>query len=210
MAKPTQPPVAQYNILETFSDNSFDNLKKILLPLIGTPPVIGHDDRIGDLYDLSQELEFNSCLLDNSFDIEELSITSIKVTVGQCIIGGVCIDIKEEKTLYINGTNSYFDWVSPITGTGTVYILIYYDYDYDPGLEDQLAYVGLMKKTDYALLSTEEKKKYCFIGAIKVNASVEIISPLHYTDPDDLSVSRPYPRGWGDGGWIDIPEEFIV
>jgi hypothetical protein len=202
--------VEQYSILEAFSENTNDQMKKLVYPLIGTPPVTGHSTIAGDLYDMTEPLDFNSCIADDSFSVERLSSTSIKVLSGICIIGGVCIDIRRSKTLYINSEDSYFSWVNVISGAGTVYILVYYDSVYNSSLNESLAYVGLMKKTDYAALTTAEKKYYCFIGAIKVNSSVEIISPLYYYDPDNTSQERPHPKGFADGGWLDIPEEFII
>lgn len=205
-----QEPIDQYSILSTFSDNSKDNLSKLTYPMIGTPPISGYNKLAGDLYDLYEDIDLNSCLTDNSFDIEEVNSTSIKVTTGRCIIGGVCIDIKEDKILNIDDENSYFDWVDVITGAGTIYILIYYDYTYEAGVDEKQAYVGLMEKTDYETLTTEAKEYYCLLGAIKVNSSVEIISPLYYWDPDDTSQDRPHPRGFADGGWLDLPGEFII
>ena len=200
-----QLPPDQYNILEPFDDNTNTNLRKLTHSMVGTPPVSGYNKDVLDLYDLYEDIEYNSCLTDNSFDIEILSSVSIKVTTGRCVIGGVCIDIKRSKTLYINDEESYFSWVNAISGAGTVYILIYYNTSINSS-----AYVGLMKKTDYTSLTTSLKKKYCFIGAIKVDSSVEIISPLYYWDPDDTSQGRPHPKGFADGGWLDIPEEFII
>lgn len=205
-----QPPVDQYSILDVFSDNDFENVSKLTFHMIGTPPVTGYNKDILDLYDLYEDIDFNSCLTDDSFDIEEVSSTSVKVTTGRCVIGGVGIDIKRDTTLIINDEESYFDWVNAIAGAGTVYILAYYDSEYDAELEESLAYIGLMKKTDYTTLTTTEKKSYCFIGAIKINSSVEIITPLYYWDPDDTSQGRPHPKGFADGGWLDIPDEFIV
>ena len=66
-----------------------------------------------------------------------------------------------------------------------------------------------MKKTDYTTLTTEEKKYYCFLGAIKVDSSVEIVTPLYYWDPDNVSQGRPHPKDFADGGWLDLPGEFI-
>ena len=200
-----QLPPEQYNILEPFEDNTNTNLRKLTYSMIGTPPVSGYNKDVLDLYNLYEDIDHNSCITDNSFDIEILSSVSIKVTTGRCVIGGVCIDIKRSKTLYINDEESYFSWVNAISGAGTVYILIYYNTSVD-----NPAYIGLMKKTDYTSLTTSLKKKYCFIGAIKVDSSVEIISPLYYWDPDDTSQGRPYPKGFADGGWLDIPEEFII
>lgn len=210
MSKPIYPPVDQYNILEPFSDNDYDNLRQLLIPFVGTLPVIGSDPIVGDLYDLTETLELSSCLLDDSFEISIASTTSITVGTGRCIIGGVCIDIKASKTLTITSSDSYFNSFTVISGTGTLYVLIYYNYDYSASITERLAYVGLMNKTEYSALSSSELEKYCFIGAIKVDSQVEIISPLYYNDPDDTSQTRPYPLGWGDGGWLDIPEEFIV
>ena len=210
MAKPIQPPIAQYSILKTFSDNTYDNLKQLLLPFVGTPPVIGFDPNVGDLYDLTQPQEFTSCLLDDSFKISIINSTSIIVTDGRSIIGGVCIDIKESKTLTINNENSYFDSATVISSAGTLYALIYYNYDYSVDINERLAYVGLMKKSEYSALSSDEKKKYCFIGAIVINAQIEISSPLYYYDPNDTTQTRPYPIGWGDGGWLSISDEYII
>jgi len=204
-----QPPAYQYSILSTFSENTKDNLSKLFYPLVGTPTISGYNKVAGNLYNLYEELDFNSCLSDNSFDIEEVNSTSIKVTTGRCVIGGVCIDIKEDKILNVGDDDSYFSWVNVITGAGTIYVLIYYDYDYDAEVSDKRAYIGLMQKIDYGMLTTEERKYYCLLGAIKVNSSVEIISPLYYWDPDDTSQDRPYPNRFADGGWLDLPDEFI-
>jgi hypothetical protein len=210
MPKPTQPPVSQYNILDPFSDNDYDNLKQLVYPFVGTPPVSGSDPHVGDLYDLTQEIELNSCLLDDSFELTYVNSTRVTVGTGRCIIGGVCIDIKESKSLTITSSDSYFSSATVITKAGTLYVLVYYDYDYSASVSERLAYVGLMKKTEYSALSSSEQDKYCFIGAIKVDSQVEIITPVYYVDPDDSTQVRPYPSGWADGGWLDIPEDFIV
>lgn len=200
-----QPPVEQYSVLETFSDNDYDNLIKLDYSTIGTPPISSYDKDIGNIYDLYESLEVRNCITDNSFNLEILTATSIKVNTGRCSIKGVCIDFKSSKTLYINSDDSYFDWSSSITSSGVVYILAYYDTSVDG-----LGYIGLMKKTDYVLLTSSQKEDYCFIGAINIDSSVEIVSPLYYWDPDDTSQERPFPRGFADGGWLDIPDEFIV
>lgn len=210
MAKPTQPPLEQYTILESFSANSFDNISQLLLGAIGTPPVTGYQANIGDVYDMSEILELHSCILEDSFEITEIDETTIQVGIGTCIIGGVVIDITGVKNLAIDDTDSYFNGFSPITSTGTVYILIFYDYALSEDSTDVRAYIGLMKKTDYTALSDTTKEKYCFLGAIKVNSQIEIISPFYYEDPDDENQTRPYPYCLGDGGWLDVPEEFMI
>lgn len=211
MAKPTQPPIEQYSVLDSFSANSFDNIKLLLLGAIGTPPVTGYQPNIGDVYDLSEPLELHSCILEDSFAITEINETIIQVGTGTCIIGGVVIDINGVKNLPVDDSDSYFDGFSPITAVGTLYVLIFYDcgLDVEEGT-DVKAYIGLMKKTDYAALSDATKEKYCFLGALKINSQIEIISPFYYEDPDDSTQVRPYPYSYGDGGWLDVPEEFIV
>lgn len=211
MAKPVQPPIEQYSVLESFSSNSFDNIKQLLLGAIGTPPVTGYQANIGDVYDMSHPLELHSCILENSFEITETDETTINVGTGSCIIGGVVINITGSKNLTVDDADSYFDDFDVITATGTLYVLIFYDYglDVEEGT-DVIAYIGLMKKTDYIALSDATKEKYCFLGALKIDSQIEIISPFYYEDPDDDTQTRPYPYSLGDGGWLDVPGEFIV
>ena len=127
MAKPTQPPIEQYSVLDSFSANSFDNIKLLLLGAIGTPPVTGYQPNIGDVYDLSEPLELHSCILEDSFAITEINETIIQVGTGTCIIGGVVIDINGVKNLPVDDSDSYFDGFSPITAVGTLYVLIFYE-----------------------------------------------------------------------------------
>lgn len=209
----TEPPknIQQYSILEPFSENTFENITKLLYIICGTPPVLSYDSLYGNVYDMSEPMELNNCILDNSFEIELIDTITIRVHTGICIIGGTMIHVTGNKNLIITSQNSYFDDFLKVSSAGIVYVLIYYDNNLSVAEgTDIKAYIGLMKKSNYSSLTTAEKSKYCFLGALRVNSDIEIVSPIHYLDPEDNTISRPFPTECGDGGWLDVPDDFMI
>ena len=198
------PPDEQYSKIETFSANTADTINQVMIHMIGSPPVVGNNKIYGNIYDLSQSLEFNPCILANSFEITKTSNTTINVGLGECFINGVYIKIKSLKSLDTNNSDSYLD--AARSYSGIIYIMI----KYIPTESDPKAYIGLIKKTTYNGMSNSQKKSYLFLGALSAvyeQSSVTNIEPYYY-DPDNDTQTRTSPYGFLDGGWLDLPSEY--
>jgi len=201
------PPDEQYGIIDTFTPTTPPNVNQVTKILVASLPISGYDENVGDVYDMTQEFEYNNYIIGNSFELEKYSTDEVKVYTGQCDMSGVYIEIQEIINMDMNDADYYLDGVKPVESS-VLYIMI----KYDPSIEDPNAYIGLIKKDTYLALSGVEKKKYCFIGAVDVTivGSTVTDSDVYYYDPNSPEQCRLDPKGWVDGGWIDIPDKYLL
>lgn len=204
MSRPiTLPPTEQYSIIETFSANTADIINQAIIHMVGNPPVTGNNSIYGDVYDLTEDIEYNPCVLSVSFIITKTSSTTLTVGLGECFITGVYIKIKAAKSLDTLDSDSYVD--GAVAHSGDIYVVV----KYDPTEIAPNAYVGLIKKATYIALSDSDKKKYLFLGSLDATYISSTVSDIitYYYDVDDDTQTRTFPHGFCDGGWIDLPPD---
>lgn len=209
--QPVLPPENQYSILSTFSPNTAENINKIMRVVLGSPPVIGQNPIVTDVYDLESELIDRNCVCSgNAFEMIKINDTTIRVGIGRCFISGVLIETKETIDLIVTQGDNYLYQPSdtkPVSD-GSYYISVVVKYT--PTEPDPNAYIGLINNvSSYYTPNTED---LCFLGVVKVDISggIVIIDDIYYSDPIS-GLTRLQPLNLMDGGWIgEIPLEYTI
>lgn len=173
-------------IINTFTPNSVENIKRFQLSLIGTPY-------------LDEPLEFRNVVsYGDDLSITKMNQNYVRVSKGNCSIGGVLIEIQQNRDLYPNSLSSYIfsndDIPLSYPGSGieetTMYVVVYYK----PTESDQKAYLGLIRNKT---LLDENREFICILGEIDVT-----ISDVTVTINDVDLTNRDFIFNVFDGGWI--------
>ena len=164
------PVPEQYVVLDTFSPNTTDNIKKVALSLLGDPQ------------DLYQPLSFRNIVgyADLVINITEISIL---VSLGSCSIGGVLLEFLEGKTLLPNEADSYIfetDDIPASDSSGIVEEKLYVAVYYNPTTEEEnVAYIGLVRNSD---LFNDNRQYICFLGEIEVTFTNGLVTEIKKID----------------------------
>lgn len=172
--------------LNTFSDNSVENIKQVQFGLIG------------DTKTIEEPLDYRN-VVSYGGDLEiSLQTNFARVTNGFCSIGGVLIEVQQNRDLYPNSVNSYIfsnDDIPLAGGLGTIedtlYIVVYYN---PIDEENNKAYLGFVRNESFI---NNDRNLFCILGEIKIT----IVDRVVTMNDIDLT-NRDFIFNVFDGGWI--------
>lgn len=167
----------QYQILETFSQNTVANIASVMKSIL-------YDDT-----DLTTTLPYRNAVVmgANELSLSVDSTHNLIVTseTGNCFINGTLIEFTETKSLDPNDIDSYIyntDIIPSMDGTHTMYVVS--EYQPTSALDDS-AYIGFI--SEVSLLNTN-RPYICILGTANaiVSGGVIVSMSVSYDERDSL------------------------